>query len=260
MIFKMLKRLMVAKIIYPFDSEGRRFFMTDKIDMGLRFHSKFQANAGDKIEHQMLNSNGEPLLTFTAEQFDQHLAKQHSAYSEIEWELEDAKNSFNRSKEFIGDTQLHSALFVNAIMAYGRVFASAEGRNGIKLEGTTRWVGGEHNSIRRHNELMEFRNKLIAHAGQSPYRLCQTSIVTNIVSNEDQHPIYSNSLPRDISFGVGAFKIGIAGFGNDDIDETNRYIEKIILKIQDKKRELESKLTNIVIDVLLVAENNETKV
>lgn len=139
--------------------------MTDKIDTNLRFHTSLHANAGDRIEHQILNSNGKPLLTFTADQFDQYLAKQHSAYSEIEWELEDARNSFTRSKEFVGDIQLHSALFVNAITAYGRVFASAEGRNGIKLEGTAHWVGSEHNSIERHNELMEFRNKLIAHAG-----------------------------------------------------------------------------------------------
>lgn len=234
--------------------------MTTEQNKGMRFNSVFPAYAGDRIEYQTLNNNGEPLLSFLAEQFDKHLANQHAAYSEIEWELEEARNSFRRSKEFIADVELHSALFVNAIMAYGRVFASAEGRNGVKLEGTTRWVGSELNSIKRHNELMEFRNKLIAHAGHSSYRLCQTSIVTSIVAKEQQHPIPSNSLSREISFGVGAFKIGIAGFGNEDIDETSKYIEKIILKVQEKKRELEGKLTNIVIDILLVPENNGVKV
>lgn len=84
--------------------------------------------------------------------------------------------------------------------------------------------------------------------------------MTDIISDKDQDPIYSNSLPREISFGVGAFKMGISGFGNDDIDETNKHIDKIIMKVQNKKRELESKLTKIVIDILLVPENTETKI
>ncbi|HAZ13256.1 MAG: hypothetical protein A2X86_00490 [Bdellovibrionales bacterium GWA2_49_15] len=208
----------------------------------------------------MLNNKEEPLLSFIAAQFDKHLANQHAAYSEIEWELEDSRNSFIRTTEFISDVQIHSALFVNAIMAYGRVFASADGRNGIKLEGTARWVGSEHNSIKRHNELMDFRHKLIAHSGHSPYRLCQTSIVTDVVADKQQAPMLRNSLPREISFGIVAFKIGIAGFGNEDIDETSRYIEKIILKVKEKKKELESKLTDIAVRALLVPENTEIEV
>ena len=223
--------------------------MVQKNDVQLK--SVIDAMAGDKIEHKILNEEGEPLLTFAADQFDKYIANQYAAYSEIEWELENSKNSFTKTKTFSPGDDIRSALFVDAIMSYGRVFATAEGRHGVKLEGTAHWVGSENESLKRHQELMDFRHKLIAHTGNSPYRFCRASIVTNVVMN-DSNSILANSLPRDISFGISAVKMGVTGFGDEDIDKTALYIEKIILKVQEKKSEIEFKLTEIAIEVLLV--------
>lgn len=220
----------------------------------IKFNATFNVTAGDVIEQQILNENGQPLLSIASDQFDKHIANQHAAYSEIEWELETAKKSFLKTKLFIEEDDVRSALFVDAIMAYGRVFNSAEGRNGVKLEGRPYWVGSEHTSVKRHNELMDFRNKLVAHTGNSPYRSCQSSVVTNIIL-KDKNPIPSNSLSRDISFGVAVFKMGLIGFSNEDIDETVSYVENIILKVQKKKTGLETKLTELAISLLLLPED-----
>lgn len=214
-----------------------------------QFNTTIYAEAGDRIEYRVANDKGEPLLTLAADQFDKYMAGQHAAYSEIEWDLENSKESFRRSKNFVGDEDIRSALFVDAIMAYGRAFASAEGRGGVKLEGTTHWVGADDVSLKRHRELMDFRNKLIAHTGNSPYRHCQTSIITSLISTGQS--VQPNSLPRDITLGVGAFRIGLSGFGDEDIDKTIQFIQQIVLKVQSKKSELETKLTAIAVEALL---------
>lgn len=216
----------------------------------MKFKTVFFAKAGDHIENRMLNENGEPLLTISAIALDEHLSKQHSSYSEIEWELEDTKNSFYRAKQFDSEDTIRSSLFVSAIMAYGRVFTQSEGRNGVKLEGTPHWLGNDPTAIKRHNELMEFRHKIIAHTGNSPYRTCQTSIVTSLIAKENQQ-IAANSLPRNISFGIAAFKMGFSGFGNEDIDDTIRHIEIILSRVQEKRKGLETRLTQVAIDLLL---------
>lgn len=214
-----------------------------------KFNTSIFAQAGDQIEYRMANDEGEPLLTLAADQFDKYMASQHAAYSEIEWDLENSKESFRRSKDFIEDEDIRSALFVDAIMAYGRAFASAEGRGGVKLEGTAHWVGADEVSLKRHRELMNFRNKLIAHTGKSPYRHCQTSIITSLISTGQA--VQPNSLPRDVTLGVGAFKIGLIGFGHEDIDKTVEYIKQIVSRVQSKKNDLETKLTAIAVDALL---------
>lgn len=224
--------------------------MKNKQNHQFRFKNTFHAKAGDHIENRVFNENGEPLLTISAIALDEHLSKQHSAYSEIEWELEDSKYSFYLAKKFDSEDAIRSALFVSALMAYGRVFTQAEGRNGVKLEGTTHWLGSEQIATKRHNELMDFRHKLIAHTGESPYRMCQTSIVTSLKASEGQQ-IPANSLPRNISFGIAVFKMGFAGFGNEDIDDTILHIESILFKVQEKKKSLEARLTQIAIDLLL---------
>lgn len=222
-----------------------------------QFNASFFAEPGDQIEYRMTNDKGEPLLTLAADQFDKYMANQHAAFSEIEWDLESSKESFRRSKDFFGDEGIRSALFVDAIMAYGRVFTSAEGRSGVKLEGTSYWVGSDEISLKRHQSLMEFRHKLIAHTGKSPYRNCQTSIITSLISTGQG--VQPNSLPRDIKLGVSSFKMGLCGFGDEDIDKTTLYIQQIISKVQSKKSELEAKLTAIAVDALLVQEFNTTE-
>lgn len=215
-----------------------------------QFNFVIHAAPGDQVEYLMVNERGDPLLTFAADQFDKQIANQHAAYSEIEWELEKSRESLRRSKEFKGDDDVRSALFSDAIMAYGRVFSSAEGRGGVKLDGSGYWVGVDEVSLKRHRSLMEFRNKLIAHTGESAYRSCHSSVITSLISKgRDVSP---NSLPRNVSLGISAFKMGLCGFSDEDVDKTVTYMQLIISKVQKKKAELEMKLTTIAVEALLV--------
>lgn len=215
-----------------------------------RFKTTITAKAGDQIEQRVLNDKKEPLMTIPSKVINEHLSNQYSAYSEIEWELEDSKKLFQKAKLTASEESVRSALFVAAIITYGRIFNTADGRNGIKLEGTSHWLGDNPIAKKRHNELMEFRNKLIAHTGHSPYRSCETSIVTDIVAHENGQ-VLPNSLPKNTILGVGTFKIEFAGFSNEDIDATIRFLDSIKIRVQKKKIKLEERLTNLALKVLI---------
>ncbi len=226
--------------------------MRETVKHHVQFKTTIETRSGYRVEANLLNENHEALLSFEVNQFSEGLSKQHSAYAEIEWELDKSKHCFLRSKDHVDDDLVRSALFSEAVMSYGRVFNSAKGRNGVKLEGSSYWIGDDKTSKKRHFELMDFRNQLIAHTGVSPYRTCKSFVVTNLISTGQT--VSANSLPRSITFGIAPLKLSLTGIGADDIDDTILYLDMIISKVQSKLKLLESKITELVVESLLVKE------
>lgn len=214
------------------------------------FSSSVKANAGDTLEFEWQGLDGKSLLNFPAEAFDVFLAKQHAGYSEIEWELLDSKQSFSKTTEFENDDHIKNALFVDAVMSYGRVFATAEGRSGIKLDGTSHWLGGDESSSALHEKLMEFRNTLIAHSGQTALRSCQSYIVTSLHESGVKQ-VMPNSLPKSISFGIGTLKFSMFAVGSKDITTILNHIDSIVRRVQVKVESLQNKITTIAAEKLI---------
>jgi len=63
-------------------------------------------------------------------------------------------------------TTIQHSLFSSAVVAYGKCFASAEGR-GIKLDKASVFKNANHSLLDAHSNIIDIRNNYIAHAGNT---------------------------------------------------------------------------------------------
>jgi hypothetical protein len=211
-----------------------------------KFNATVGASPGQSVSWQFLRDDGVPVHTVLAEELHPHLCAQHSAYCEIHSDFGDAVEALNQMKRFDSQSEqtLRRALFSDAIITYCRAFTSAEGRSGVKLENTPHWIG-DSLSLKRHEEMMDWRNTLIAHTGNSPLRAVWSGLILDSLENTQQ-------------IAVGFQKMAMSEFSNEDAMDTASHIAAVANRVQKKIDFLTSELTKLAIEKFVKHEDQST--
>jgi hypothetical protein len=201
-----------------------------------KYGTILEADRGSTVSVRLSRENGQSPIVIPSKEFNEHLALQHAAYAEINFELQEAARALQLMQKFKnndGDERiLRRSLFIDAIMAYARAFADADGRGGIKLSADLKWLGPDPINSKRHVELIGFRNNLFGHTGNSPFRATESYLLIDKLEKPDQ-------------IAVGFQKIALTGFSDEDAEDTIGYLQGVADRVQQKVDSLAHRITEI---------------
>lgn len=186
--------------------------------------------AGNSYEIQIMGYNNQPLTFFGTEQINGQLTKRYKGLYDICRDIQEAIEAVSKiiSLEVNTDSVIKRALLSHAIILYGRCFSEAEGRS-VKLDAKKPWITDEGDERKRHIELIEFRNKLFAHAGDHYlYKVDSLVVVDN-----PQNPQTIQLFPC---------RFDLQGFGNEDLEKTKKHFEKVQERVIGKFNEITQSL------------------
>ncbi|GJM17206.1 MAG: hypothetical protein DHS20C13_25330 [Thermodesulfobacteriota bacterium] len=165
--------------------------------------------------------------------------KQAGAYAAIKRDLNDCKNAVDLLIKDINDPHfldiIKTSLSFATIIKYSRCFNTGKGR-GTSLNSAQLFRGLDPMHLDFHKEIMEIRNKYLAHAGESPYETGTMMLILN--------PDAENKEIKHTRFSGFSLK--------DDDSNLNKYkkiIEIVIQYVDDKIEYLKPLINKMVLDL-----------
>ncbi len=194
------------------------------------FDTVIRAERGDSLEAGYCDSNGDPIPSIPVEKFDRPLAKSYAAYIGIAEDLQEADEALACLLSAPDNNYtIRRSLVVTSIVSYARCFAQADGR-GVKLEARKPWIAPHTDQQRWHKLLMDMRNQLVAHAGQSPFRRIDTAVLVNSVENATEVK------------GVTWIQFNLVAFEKADIESTRTHIKRLLVIVNNKAQEISDRI------------------
>lgn len=171
-------------------------------------------------------------------------AKNFAAYSLIKKDLKFIKKSFeyamsiaSNETDVVGDgvslryrpevdvdSDILKALYISAVVTYGKCFTKAEGRK-VKIDSKNLFKKSGNDLILLHEELMTQRHQYLAHGGRTQYEKTNAIVVL--------HPIKKNATPLLMTECAH-----VAAFGKKDFEkylELIEFVENFVNEILSEK-------------------------
>jgi hypothetical protein len=191
------------------------------------------ADPGDRIESAIKLQPG--MKCVNANEISAPLARRYSGLFQIQEDLRMARDYLWRMVA-VSEPEVRSALFVSAVIAYGRCFNEAEAR-GTKLDAKSPWITVAGNEKRLHHELMHLRDQAFAHSGNNNY---ETSVVSVIYDERDLSKVQ-----------IHCRKLIVESASNENVPIIVTHFETLIARVEEKAKKAAYRLNKVLLDRLI---------
>jgi hypothetical protein len=198
------------------------------------FNTTVGAKPGDSFSVTQMDFNGNPINHINASEIDERLARRYGGLFHIQEDLREAINALDASSKLSTDIPVivRSSLLVNAVTSYGRCFTQADGRDGVKLEDSSPWILNIGNEKKWHEELMQLRHQIFAHAGTHHFSQIGTTIAVD-------------SLEKPTMIALSVLRWSLEDLGQESLIDMKEHIQKVLARVIQKLNEVGRKLEDL---------------